>query len=100
MTKIKIIPTFYSRDKKPTLRLLLTLTAVAAVIVALLIALGGEKYSAAVGITVAVYSLCAAVALFRAFRQQLQYSPSIRFFISDLRCLRYLFCPNLPSFPF
>lgn len=75
MTKIKIIPTFYSRDKKPTLRLLLTLTAVAAVIVALLIALGGEKYSAAVGITVAVYSLCAAVALFRAFRQQLQYSP-------------------------
>ena len=56
MTRIKIIPTFYTRDKKPTLRLLSALTAVAAVIAAVLIAIGGEKYSAAVCITVAVYS--------------------------------------------
>ena len=75
MTKIKIIPEFYTRNKKPTLRLLLTLTAASAVIVAILLATGGEKFSAAVCITASVYFLCAAIALLRAFRQQLQYSP-------------------------
>ena len=75
MEKRTIIPEFYTRDTKPTLRMLLAMTAVTAGIVVILIVTGAEKHAAAICILIAVYTLCAALALFRAFWQQLRYDP-------------------------
>lgn len=66
---------FYTQDTKPTLRQHLVLTAVIAGVVAILIATGAEGHALAICILIAVYALCTALALFRAFFQQLRYDP-------------------------
>ena len=71
----KSISRFFTRDKKPSLRLLLILTVVTAGVVAVLLATGPDIHAAAVCITTAAYALFAAIALFFAFCQQLRYDP-------------------------
>ena len=75
MERKRIIPGFSTRDTKPSLRLLIILTAVTAGVAAVLIASNAESNAAFVCALMAAYAFCAALALFRAFRQQLRYDP-------------------------
>ena len=75
MKRGKCIPEFYTRDTKPTPRPLLILSAATAGIVAVLMATGAEKHAAAICMMVAIYALSMVLALFAAFRQQIQYNP-------------------------
>ncbi|MCR4671726.1 MAG: YdcF family protein [Lachnospiraceae bacterium] len=70
-----IIPGFFSRDRKPSLKLLACLTIVFAAAIAVLAVTGAEEHACAICFTIAVYALAVAAALLFAFRQQVGYDP-------------------------
>lgn len=66
---------FDTRDTKPDLRALLLLTAVWAVITAVLVLIGLRRCAAPICFVTAAYALGAALILLWAFREQLRYNP-------------------------
>ena len=69
------LPRFDTRDTKPKLRALLILTLTALLAVVVLLLAWGERCAAAVCFVLAAYALGAILALLWAFREQIRYNP-------------------------